>query len=241
MNGDFELSPDCLFFHKAIYNFSGKTMTQPWNSSEKFNREASEWDNDPRRKALAMAVAQAIIAKTSPLKTMQALEAGCGTGLVSLEIAPLVKRLTAVDTSREMLHVLQKKISVCRIDNIETKHLDLSSPSASLKQGSSFDLIYSSMTLHHISDTARFLNRISTLLAPRGILAIADLDLEDGLFHDDPTEEVHHGFDRAALAALLQAAGLEVASQETIYTIKKKNREENMAEYPVFLCTAIKN
>ena len=59
------------------------------------------WDSDknPQRRAVALCVAKAIIAATNPNKIMRALEVGCGTGLVSMEIAPLLKSLLAVDTS----------------------------------------------------------------------------------------------------------------------------------------------
>ncbi|WP_040433140.1 class I SAM-dependent methyltransferase [Chlorobium ferrooxidans] len=215
-------------------------MNGNWNSTEKFNTEASMWDSDPRRRGLAGAVAEAIIARCSPVKTMQALEAGCGTGLVSMAIAPLVKQLTAIDTSQEMLHVLQEKIRSLGLLNVETALLDLSSPSASVERQQSFDLIYSSMTLHHIRDTAGFLRRIATLLAPGGSIAIADLEREDGHFHDDPNEEVHHGFDRTELTAMMEAAGLQGISFNTIYTMNKKSSEGKTTAYPVFLCTATK-
>ena len=96
------------------------------------------------------------------------------------------------------------------------------------------------MTLHHIDDTAGFLKRISNLLSPGGIIAFADLDLENGQFHDDPLEKVHHGFDRGELAAQLKAAGLLPNSFETIYTMVKPDRSMEPANYTVFLVTAIK-
>lgn len=215
-------------------------MPDTWNSSDKFNREALQWDENPQRRALALVVAQAIVAATKPGRTMSALEFGCGTGLVSLEIAPLVKRLLALDTSREMLAVLQEKIRTSGNTNIETACIDLSSPSEAVVEEKSFDLIYSSMTLHHIDNTAEFLKRISTFLCPGALVALADLELEDGLFHDDPLENVHHGFDRAELAAQLKEAGLRVISFETIYTFDKINRSGVSASYPVFLVTAEK-
>ena len=215
-------------------------MANRWNSPDKFNREALQWDENPQRRALAQSVATAIIEATTPQKTMQALEFGCGTGLVTFEIAPLVKALSAVDTSIAMLAVLRDKISTYGITNIDANCIDLLSPSESDFHEKSFDLIYSSMTLHHIADTAGFLNRISTLLSPGGILALADLDLEDGLFHDDPLEKVHHGFDREALAEMLKTAGLQPLAFETIYTFNKKNRSGATVVYPVFLLTATK-
>ena len=215
-------------------------MHDTWNSPDKFNREASQWDENPRRSALALAVAQAIIASTKPAKTMRALEFGCGTGLVTLEIAPLVGMVSAIDTSSEMLAMFQQKIHTSGIRNIKTTCIDLLSPLQNSLQEASFDLIYSSMTLHHIADTAEFLNYLSNLLAPGGIIAIADLDKEDGLFHDDPQEKVYHGFDRDELAALFNAAGLQAAMFETAYLFEKENREGQTVTYPVFLVTAKK-
>ncbi|MEI6652313.1 MAG: class I SAM-dependent methyltransferase [Chlorobiaceae bacterium] len=213
-------------------------MVDAWNSPDKFNREASKWDENPQRRALTLGVAHAIIATIKPKKHMNALEFGCGTGLVTLEIAPLVKTLSAVDTSIEMLAVLQDKIKASGRNNIETRSLNLASASDGDFSEKSFDLIYSSMTLHHIDDTAGFLKRISRLLSPDGILAVADLDLEDGLFHDDPLEKVHPGFDRGELAALFYDAGLQVLSFETIYTINKTTRSGATEAYPVFLSVA---
>ncbi len=215
-------------------------MAATWNSTDKFNREASQWDENPQRRAVALCVAKAIIAATNPNKIMRALEVGCGTGLVSMEIAPLLKSLLAVDTSREMLAVLQEKIRISGMANIETSCTNLSESTETALKAKKFELIYSSMTLHHIDDTAGFLKRLSDLLCPGGIVALADLDVEDGLFHDDPLEKVHYGFDRIELAALLDAAGLQVTSFETIYTFNKTNRSGILAAYPVFLVTAKK-
>jgi len=215
-------------------------MVDNWNSPDKFNREAAQWDENPQRRAVAHSVAKAIIAATNPNKTMHALEFGCGTGLVSMEIAPLVKSLAAIDTSREMLAVLQEKIRSSGIESIEASCTNLASPSENVLNEKSFELIYSSMTLHHIDETSEFLNRLSKLLPSGGIIALADLDVEDGLFHDDQLEKVHHGFDRAELTALLNAAGLQVTSFETIYTFNKTNRAGATAAYPVFLVTAAK-
>ena len=217
-----------------------QTTAGRWNSPDKFNREARQWDDNPQRKALAACVAHAIIAAAKPAKSMLALEFGCGTGLVSLAIAPLVQKLHAVDTSREMVAVLQDKIDTFGITNIDVSCLDLLSPSESVLDEQRFDLLYCSMTLHHIGDTAGFLSRISQLLSPGGTICIADLEEEDGLFHDDPLEKVHHGFERDGLAAMLHAAGLEPQSFETIHTLKKINRSGVPASYTIFLVTATK-
>jgi len=216
-------------------------MNANWNSQDKFNREASKWDENPQRRALALSVSRAMINTIKPDYSMNVLEFGCGTGLVTLQIAPLVKHLSAVDTSNEMLVVLQDKIRASGITNIETRCMNLSLSSGSDFPEKSFELIYGSMTLHHIDDTAEFLKRISGLLSPGGILAIADLDLEDGLFHDDSQEKVHPGFDRGELTALFYNAGLQTRSFETIDTIHKTSRSGVDASYPVFLSVTSRN
>ncbi len=213
-------------------------MSGTWHSPDKFNKAALQWDENPRRVALAQAVAKAIIAAITPHNSMNALEFGCGTGLVTLEMSPLVKKLVAVDTSTEMMNALQQKIKAFEISNIETVCLDLLSPSVADVYQGTFDLIYASMTLHHIADTAGFLNRIASFLSPGGTIALADLELEDGFFHDDEHEKVHPGFERTALTEQLSAAGLLVTSFETIYSINKVNRAGRQASYPIFLVIA---
>lgn len=64
-------------------------------------------------------------------------------------------------------------------------------------------------------------------------VALADLDVEDGTFHDDATGVVHPGFERPAFAALLLAAGFVDVEVEMATITSKAERA-----YPVFLATA---
>ncbi|NTV98559.1 MAG: class I SAM-dependent methyltransferase [Chlorobiaceae bacterium] len=213
-------------------------MAESWNSAGKFNREALQWDENPQRRFLADAAARAVKTAIRPDSGLNALEIGCGTGLVSLEIAPLVKTLTAIDTSPEMLEVLNYKAANTGISNIITFCGDLENYTGTITSNERFDLIYSSMALHHIEDTAACIGALSGLLSPGGSIAIADLEAEDGFFHDDPTEKVHHGFERDKLSALFRQNGLRETSYRTIHVIHKPCREGKKAEYPVFLVTA---
>ncbi|NTU68298.1 MAG: class I SAM-dependent methyltransferase [Chlorobiaceae bacterium] len=211
-----------------------------WTDTQRFDSKASQWDANAVRAALADAVARAIIAHLPVSRPENALEFGCGTGLVSLRVAPRCGRLTAVDSSEGMLGMLNEKITAENVPNVETRLLDLSLAGAASNLGGSFDFVFSSMTLHHIPDTAAFLGLLYSHMSAGGTLAIADLDAEDGLFHDDATENVHHGFDRQALQALLEQAGFGSVSFLTAHLIEKKNREGQIASYPVFLATAVK-
>jgi 2-polyprenyl-3-methyl-5-hydroxy-6-metoxy-1,4-benzoquinol methylase len=211
-----------------------------WTDTERFDNKAAEWDANAGRAALADAVARAIIAHMPIGKPSNALEFGCGTGLVTTRIAPHCARLTAVDSSSEMLRMLGEKIAAASLVNVAPLHLDFSSPEAEANLAKDYDFVCSSMTLHHIPDTASFLCELIGHMSPGGVLFIADLDAEDGLFHDDATEKVHLGFDRAALKALLESAGFSNVSFMTAHLIEKKNRAGDFATYPVFLVTAVK-
>ena len=71
-----------------------------------------------------------------------------------------------------------------------------------------FDLAVSLLVLHHIADTGAALSAVRRLLRPGGRIALADLDVEDGSFHDADAEGIHHqGFERTRLIELTRAAG----------------------------------
>ena len=66
------------------------------------------------------------------------------------------------------------------------------------------DLVMSAMAMHHVEDTAQLVESFKEHLNPGGMLALADLDAEDGSFHPPDVEGVfHHGFKRDAVDALL--------------------------------------
>ena len=205
-------------------------------TKERFDKEAETWDEKPMRLKLAAANAEAIIKAVQPDRTMTAMEIGCGTGLVTIELAPLVKSILAIDTSDGMLSVLKEKISSLGLTNVTTKNLDLLANPAELA-GSSFDLIYSSMVFHHIKHTDQVLRNSRALLAPGGRLCVADLDDEDGSFHEDMTGVEHSGFDQEKLAALAKECGFSEVSFSTSYVIKKEVAGVER-EYPIFLMVA---
>ncbi len=92
-----------------------------------------------------------------------------------------------------------------------------------------YDLVFSMMTLHHVTDVARGLAAFHEMLNPGGYLCIADLDAEDGSFHG-PDVDVHHGFDRAALRTALAAAGFVAIAIEDCFVV-----EHGPQRYPMFL------
>lgn len=202
----------------------------------RFDEIAATWDESPVRTGLARAVGRAIIESTEPQNTERALEFGCGTGLVTALVAPRLGHVVAADNSEGMLGVLRDKASALGLENIDARRVDVG---REVPCGP-FDLIFSSMTMHHISDVADLLRRLAGELAPGGSIAVADLEAEDGSFHGEAEGIMHHGFDPDAVVRWLQQAGLAQAASRRIYTVHKTGADEREHDYPVFFATACK-
>ncbi len=202
-----------------------------------FNKVAATWDANPKRVKLAHDVAEAMIRVLQPEQSMEALDFGCGTGLVTLRLQPLVRSITGVDSSPEMLAVLQDKVKRQGLTNVHTRLADFDK--GEVPEGR-FDLLVSSMTLHHVPDTAALLRLWFDLLVPGGLLGVADLDTEDGSFHGDNTGVFHLGFDRARIKKLLEDTGFHQVQATTAAAMKKEIAGGGEREFTVFLVTGRK-
>jgi cyclopropane fatty-acyl-phospholipid synthase-like methyltransferase len=208
-------------------------------STEKrnFDEEAAAWDENPVRVKLADDVVAAV-ARPVPLNAeMDALDLGCGTGLVTLRLAPRVRTIIGVDSSQGMLDVLAAKVARENLTNVKTLRLDLDQGD---RLPGSYDLIVSSMTLHHIERIDALLVRLHAALLPSGRLCLADLDSEDGQFHSDNQGVFHFGFDRAALRQAFAEAGFEDVQDTTAAEVVKPDRDGKLRSFSIFLMTGIK-
>jgi SAM-dependent methyltransferase len=214
----------------------GKFMT---DGKRDFDSAAERWDEDPGRVRLANGIADAILEDVELTPDMDALDFGCGTGLVTLRLQPFVRSITAVDGSQGMLDVLGRKISRYGLSNVRTRLVDTEAGGAPWGEGL-YHLIVSSMTFHHIGDIKSVLDQFSRAALPGACLCVADLDMEDGLFHGDNTGVAHFGFDRAGLERMLTAAGFEQVRHRTAATVTRPAGEDKTAEFSVFLMTGRK-
>ncbi len=197
-----------------------------------FDDRASTWDEDPKRVRLAENIFSAMEQAVAFPPDGSALDYGAGTGLLTLALAPRVRHVLAVDSSRGMLEVLAQKAAARNLSNVDTLRADFATEPP---PAGPFELITSAMTLHHVADTAALFRIFFSLLAPGGQIALADLDTEDGTFHGH-TDGVHHvGFERDVLSRQLAACGFEGIRFTDATRIDKNDRT-----YTVFLVTARK-
>ncbi|HNQ04414.1 MAG TPA: class I SAM-dependent methyltransferase [Thiobacillaceae bacterium] len=198
-----------------------------------FDSKARQWDENPVFQERARRIAEAMRAMVPLSTTMTALDYGSGTGLLSFPLRNELGFITLSDTSAGMLAVVEEKIAALGVTNMATLLADLSATSL---PDARFDLIYSSMTLHHIPDTDAILTAFHAHLNPGGWLAIADLDREDGSFHGAEVD-VHHGFERDVLAERVRRAGFVEVAFRTVFEIGKE-QPQGMRVYPVFIMVA---
>lgn len=192
-----------------------------------FDSAAAAWDEKPQRVRLAEDIFAAMTAHLPLSREWDVMELGCGTGLVTLRLAPQVAGIVALDGSQAMLDRLEEKTKETGQGNIRAVHIDLERDE--LPQGP-FHLVAAAMLLHHIPDVAQLLGSLRGLLHPGGWIALADLAAEDGSFHDDPTGVFHRGFSAERMAELLTEAGFSSVSVVKASEITKGERR-----YPVLL------
>ena len=201
-----------------------------------FDEEAKNWDANPLRVARAHAVAAGIRARLPLAPSMQAMEYGSGTGLLTFALRSCLGHITLADSSPGMLAVLAEKIAAAGVDqSLRPLRLDLATDPVPPER---FQLIYTLMTLHHIADTGKILRDFYALLDRGGWLCIADLDAEDGSFHG-PGFAGHLGFDRGALAEKARQAGLSRITFSTVFQMPKVV-DGRKKDFPLFLMSAQK-
>lgn len=201
---------------------------------ERFERAAGTWDENPDRLRNAETLASAIRRRVPMNEETTVVDYGCGTGLVSLALAPHVGRIVAIDSSPAMLAVLQGKAEERGLSNVECVQADLEHDEPPAVEA---DVVLSTMVLHHVTDIPRVLARLAAMLRPGGVMALADLDTEDGSFHADPSGVVHFGFDRRWLCEQLEQVGLSAPTAETANTVERE-RPEGIRRYTIFLVCA---
>jgi ubiquinone/menaquinone biosynthesis C-methylase UbiE len=201
-----------------------------------FDKGAAAWDENPGRVRLAGEVADAISREVTLNAGMDVLDFGCGTGLITLRLAPLVRSVTGVDSSQGMLDVLAANIARQNLTNVRTLRLDVER--GDILPGC-YDLIVSSMTLHHIQDIGALLGQFRKVVLPSGRLCLADLDLDSGQFHSDNQGVLHFGFDRTVLRRAFLDAGFEEVHDVTAAEVVKPARDGGMRRFTIFLMTGL--
>ena len=201
---------------------------------QRFDEAAATWDDDPGHERRQVAIAHAIEEALDLSPRTSALDVGGGTGRLSILLADLVGSVVVTDPSAGMVRVARDRIAEAGLgDRLRVVQADLTTD----RLDGAYDVVWSSMALHHVRDLDGLLRSVAAVLVGGGRLCIADLDEDpDGAFHADKVDfDGHHGFDRHRLAEQLVRVGFVDVRFVDVTTILKGGRE-----FGVFLCTATK-
>ncbi len=106
---------------------------------------------------------------------MDVLDIACGPGVVSCEMAKMVKpgTVTGVDINEKLIQVAKeysKQIKVTNADFSVGNAYELSFPE------NSFDFVYARFVFQHLEDCQKVVDSIYKVLRPNGIICITDVD-----------------------------------------------------------------
>ncbi|MBN1865536.1 MAG: class I SAM-dependent methyltransferase [Victivallales bacterium] len=194
--------------------------------SSSFDSAAADWDKKAYRAEYYSVLAGHICSAMPLSKKWRALEYGCGTASLSMLLSEKLGSVVCADNSAGMIEEANRRIAERKIRNLSAKSLDIEKDATTAGE---YDLIFSSLTLHHVADASGFLARLASMLKIGGWLALADLEEEDGSFHSDCSVP-HKGFSPEVISAQLAELGFCDISSRTVYGIPREHRD-----YPVFL------
>ena len=206
----------------------------PKISTDAFAAKAAEWDENPARVEMATTFFRRVVENVAIQPSDVALDFGCGTGLVGLQLVPYVQKVVMVDNSPAMLDILRQK---CEKDGLSSSQVELVEGSMEEVSATNLKLIVTLMALHHVVDTKSLLQQFYNQLNKGGYLAIGDLQTEDGSFHAEKVP--HNGFDPHDVCAALSIAGFQLMLCETFHKMNKPT-EKGKRSFTQFLILAKK-
>ncbi len=182
-------------------------------NTDKFEMIANTYDTSGRIQ-IAKVSSDAIREYLIDAKSKNAIDFGCGTGLVGMNLLNDFKSILFLDTSQNMINQIKQKISSSNIQNVATLCFDFEKDSLSDLHT---DYIFMAQVLLHINDVELVLSRLYEVLKESGHLLIVDFDKNEKIDSD----MVHNGFDQIELTEIMTKIGYRDIQSKTFYTGSK--------------------
>ena len=147
------------------------TVTKNW-----FKDWANEYDNTLGKVKRHHKLLDLVVKSSNVKSKDKVLDIGCGTGLLSLKFLQKADCLIyGIDNSPEMLKIFKNKIDkldlsekiVCKLACAENIDFEINY----------FDIIASTVTLHHVKSKYPVIKKIYKFLRPDGKFVLGDIDM----------------------------------------------------------------
>jgi ubiquinone/menaquinone biosynthesis C-methylase UbiE len=192
-----------------------------------FDDVARGWDNNPAHLDRSKAVARAMQSVLPSETGLKALEYGAGTAILSSLLKDLFSEITLMDSSSEMVKVMNEKVLTSGYSHLTPLLFDLEHND------------YLEMVFHHVGNIDVLVQRLYKLINPGGQLLIADLFTENGTFHDSSFKG-HNGFNPEELGKTLEKYQFKNVAYKQCFVERRQSPNGTVREYPMFLLTANK-
>lgn len=178
-------------------------------NTDKFEMIANMYDT-PERIQIAKVSSEAIREYIVDAKSKNAIDFGCGTGLVGMNLLHEFDSMLFLDTSQNMILQVRQKITDFNIRNADTLCFDFEQEGLSDLHA---DYIFMAQVLLHIPDVEFVLSKLFDVLNEGGHLLIVDFNKNENIVSD----LVHNGFHQDELSGVMTKIGYKHIQSKTFY------------------------
>ncbi|TJY44504.1 class I SAM-dependent methyltransferase [Cohnella pontilimi] len=182
-------------------------------NTDKFEMIAKMYDT-AERIHIAKVSSDAIREYLVDAKHKNAIDFGCGTGLVGMNLLNDFHSMLFLDTSINMINQVKQKISDFNIQSADTLCFDFEQEGLAELNA---DYIFMAQVLLHIPDVEFVLSRLFDVLNEGGHLLIVDFNKNENIV----SNIVHNGFDQDELTDMMTKIGYRDIQSKTFYTGSK--------------------
>ncbi len=178
--------------------------TQKW-----FNERANEYDRTLGDQKRHLEMLDLAVQMSKVKDREHVLDIGCGTGLLSLKFLQAANcTVSCIDLAHDMLNICKNRLGELNLaSRVTIKQGDI----ADLEfEDSTFDIVASTVTLHHLKDKQPAINKIYRILKPKGRFVLGDLDVDTSGDLKD-VERLRHILDflKDELSSALEEGGVD--------------------------------
>lgn len=166
-----------------------------------FAGAAGEWDR-LRTELYGKAFGQTALLSLLPAEWTVA-DLGCGTGVLTAELAPYLRRVVGIDRSAAMLRAARRRTE--GLENVELRHAELEA--ISLDDGAC-DAALLVLVLSYVVEPRAVLGEAVRILRPGGCAVVVDLVRHDDEAFRRRTGQSNSGFEPERLVKLMSETGL---------------------------------